>query len=167
MSEGLRAVQMGIAGIAIGSATAWAGDYIFAQALQMSGMNKGDSMLNNLGQTGRAAFQVVVAGSFGALMMYSGDKVLEMVTNGQDPLYHVLYYQVAFSTSATIMSAARGVKVVLDQLTAASQSTQQAPPPKTTMENVQAQRNAAVAASYQSHRMGGRTGCLAGTGCGK
>jgi len=81
MSEGLKAVQMGIAGIAVGAATAWTGDYIFSQALKMSGLAEPNSMMNNLGQTGRAAFQIVVAGSFGALMMYSGDKVLEIVTN--------------------------------------------------------------------------------------
>lgn len=169
MSEGLSAVQMGIAGIAVGAATAWTGDYIFSQALEMSGMNKQGSAMNNLGQTGRAAFQIVVAGSFGALMMYAGDKVLEAITNGNDPLYHVLYYQVAFSTSATIMSAARGVRVVLDQAVAATQGGQSASaPPKTPLEQTRDARNAAVAQSYQSHRMGGaKKGCLAGVGCGQ
>lgn len=125
-TEALQVVKIGVAGIAIGSAVSWGGDMVFSRGIQATGLANPVTM-NNLGTIGAAGVQLALAGGFGALVLYGGDQIMQQVSGGSDPLFHVLFYNTCYQQSGTIALAARAVRQLLDMtfasITASSSGT--------------------------------------------
>lgn len=132
-TEALQVVKIGVAGIAIGSAVSWGGDMVFSRGIQATGLANPVTM-NNLGTIGAAGVQLALAGGFGALVLYGGDQIMQQVSGGSDPLFHVLFYNTCYQQSGTIALAARAVRQLLDMtfasLTTSSSGTAAVPPPQ-------------------------------------
>lgn len=147
-TEALQVVKIGVAGIAIGSAVSWGGDMIFSRGIQATGLANPVTM-NNLGTIGAAGVQLALAGGFGALVLYGGDQIMQQVSGGSDPLFHVLFYNTCYQQSGTIALAARAVRQLLD-MTFVSLTT---PPTGTVSTN---SLPAAPAQSTAAQRAGGQ-----------
>ena len=112
-TEALQVVKIGIAGIAIGSAVSWGGDMLFSRGIAATGLANPVTM-GNLGAVGAAGVQLALAGGFGALVLYGGDQLMQQVSGGADPLFHVLFYNTCYQQSGTIALAARAVRQFMD-----------------------------------------------------
>lgn len=74
-------------------------------------------------------FQGVVAGSMAALTILAGEKVINMITVLDDPLFRIFYYQTAFHGSSASWGFMRAVRSILNQGLSASAGPKYAPGP--------------------------------------
>jgi hypothetical protein len=103
-------IKFGLAGLVAGASTAWVTDraWNYLSPYISSGSR---------GAVTQSALSAVAAGALASVMIYGGDKALEMVMDmGPDPLFRQTYYQAAFLGSSTARSAVSSVQIVLGTL---------------------------------------------------
>lgn len=71
----------------------------------------------------------VIAGSMAALTILAGEKIINMVTTLDDPLFRIFYYQTAFHGSSASWGFMRAVRSILNQGLAPKAGPKYAPGP--------------------------------------
>lgn len=102
-------IKFGLAGIAIGSATAFVTDKVYGMiAPKLTGTS---------GAVGQGLLTAVVGGALASVMIFAGDRVLESLMDmGGDPLFRTTYYQAAFLGSGTARMAVSNFQGVLNSV---------------------------------------------------
>lgn len=102
-------IKFGLAGIAVGSATAFVTDKVYGMIAP--------SLMGKSGAVGQGLLTAVVGGALASVMIFAGDRVLEsMMDMGGDPLFRTTYYQAAFLGSGTARMAVANFQGVLSSL---------------------------------------------------
>lgn len=93
-NEALVACKYAVAGTVVGGTAAFFSDFFYRQIQRALP----ESLKNDMaGALGRAAFDIVGATSLAAVMIYGGDQIMDKIGGqGEDPLYRLFFYQVAF-----------------------------------------------------------------------
>ena len=102
-------IKFGLAGIAIGSATAFVTDKVYGMIAP--------KLMGTSGAVGQGLLTAVVGGALASVMIFAGDRVLEsMMDMGGDPLFRTTYYQAAFLGSGTARMAVSNFQGVLNSV---------------------------------------------------
>jgi len=110
----LVACKYAIAGVVVGGTSAYFSDFLYGQAMKMMPKSFSQDMA---GLLGRAAFDVVGATSLAALMIYGGDQIMDQIGGqGEDPLYRLFFYQVAFHSQGVTKRGPAAVRAIWSQI---------------------------------------------------
>ena len=113
MAEGvIVAAKFALAGIAVGVGTAFVTDQV-ANLILSPLLQPGPGM-SSAGVTGRIAFQIVGCSVLAGAGIYLGDRVMDVLGEG-DPLYRLFFYQTAFASMSTARNAASGMAGLLNR----------------------------------------------------
>lgn len=124
-----RVLSFAAGGIVIGALSSSVSDRVGA-AIRKAVMPNGQ--VTPAGAIGRIAFDVVVIGGSAAIVIYAGDQVLSSLIGGDDPLFRLFYYQIAFNTSQSTYLGARGIQSYVNNMMSGPARTPdkpQGPPP--------------------------------------
>jgi hypothetical protein len=125
MAEGLiNAAKFALAGIAVGVGTAFVTDQV-ANLVLAPLLQPGPGM-SSAGVTGRIAFQIVGCSVLVGAGLYCGDRVMDMLGEG-DPLFRAVFYQTAFASMGTARNAASGMSGLLNRASSGLSPAPQAP----------------------------------------
>ena len=117
MSNYVQAVKFAIVGTVVGTGAGLIGDYVNGKVvmpfINQSLKGVSPTMTTMLGRT---AMQLVTGAGIAGCVILAGDQIMNMIS-GDDPLFRLIYYQVAFQQSGAAQSAARSVKAAVQILT--------------------------------------------------
>jgi hypothetical protein len=129
MSNYVQAVKFAIVGTVVGTGAGLIGDYVNGKVV-MPFINQSLQGVTPTVTTmlGRTAMQLVTGAGIAGCVILAGDQIMNMIS-GDDPLFRLIYYQVAFQQSGAAQSAARSVKAAVQILTTMNSGGQKKPDP--------------------------------------
>lgn len=94
----MEVTKFAVAGTFIGIGAAMAADYVNVMVLNPILRPAPGTQVSTAGQVGRMGFQIVAGSLVAGTIIYGGDKLMDMIVEGNDPLYRTFYTLTAFQS---------------------------------------------------------------------